>query len=104
MKEDSFVKKKIVSTLALLPAALALTISPAAGAHDHDSHAPSAQVRQRAETRTRRPAKRRRNVQKQQAMYTCPMHHEVRSKTPGECPTCKMELELEETPARAKSE
>ena len=102
--------KKIVLPLALLVAALALTISPAAGAHDHDAHAANGQERHHAGTRVRRrPAKRRQNAQKQnvpkqQAVYTCPMHHEVRSKTPGECPTCKMELELEETPARAKSE
>jgi hypothetical protein len=97
------VNKKIVLPLALLLAALALTTAPAAGAHD--SHAPNGQEQHRSETPARRrPAKRRQKAQKQQAMYTCPMHHEVRSKTPGECPTCKMELELEETPARAKSE
>ena len=90
-------KKKIVLPLALLLAALALTTSPAAGAHD--SHV-NGQEQHRSET----PAKRRQNPQQQQAMYTCPMHHDVRSKTPGECPTCKMELELEETPAKAKSE
>lgn len=108
MKEDSSVKKKIVLPLALLLVTLALTISPAAGAHASrvlDGHAAH-----RAESRARRrPAKRRQNAQKQnaqkqQAMYTCPMHHEVRSKTPGECPKCKMELELEETPAKAQSE
>jgi Heavy metal binding domain len=96
------VNKKIVLPLALLLATLALTTSPAAGAHD--SHV-NGQEQHRSETPARRrPAKRRQKAQKQQAMYTCPMHHEVRSKTPGECPTCKMELELEETPARAKSE
>jgi hypothetical protein len=93
------VKKKIVLPLALLLTALALTTSPEAGAH-----APNGHERQRSETRARRPAKRRQNAQKQQAMYTCPMHHDVRSKTPGECPKCKMELELEETPAKAGSE
>jgi hypothetical protein len=99
------VHKKIVLSLALLLAALAPTISPAAGAHDHAAHAPNGQERRRAVPRARRrPAKRRQTAQKQQAMYTCPMHHEVRSKTPGECPKCKMELELEETPAKAKSE
>jgi rubrerythrin len=108
MKEDSSVNKKNALPLALLLTALALTTSPAADAHNHDSHVSNGQERHRAETRARRrPAKRRRNAQKQQAqqaMYTCPMHHEVRSKTPGECPKCKMELALEETPARAKSE
>lgn len=95
--------KKNVLPLALLLAALALSISPAAGART--PREPNGQERHRAESRARRrPAKRRQSGEKQQAMYTCPMHHEVRSKTPGECPKCKMELELEETPAKAKSE
>src|SRR5215210_6835579 len=99
MKEDSSVNMKIVLPLALSLTALALTISPAAGAHT--SHGPDGPEQHRAENRARRrPAKRGPNTQKQQAMYTCPMHHEVRSKTPGECPKCKMELELEETSAR----
>ena len=103
MKGDSSVNRKNLLTLALSLAALALTISPAAGARA--SREPDGQERPRAETRARRrPAKRRKSAQKQEAMYTCPMHHEVRSKTPGECPKCKMELELEETPAKAKSE
>jgi hypothetical protein len=96
------VNKKTVLPLALLLATLAPTTSPAAGAHEHNSNG---QERQRSETRARRrPAKRRPSAQKQQAMYTCPMHDEVRSKTPGECPKCKMELELKETPAKAESE
>lgn len=27
------------------------------------------------------------------AVYTCPMHPEVQEPEPGECPTCKMNLE-----------
>lgn len=102
--------KKIVLPLALLLATLALTPPPAAAAHDHNSHASNGQARHNAKRRARRrPAKRSQKKQQQQpqgqqAMYTCPMHHEVRSKTPGECPKCKMELELEETTAKAKSE
>jgi hypothetical protein len=34
--------------------------------------------------------------QKQEAIYTCPMHPEVRSKTPGKCPKCGMTLVPEE--------
>lgn len=102
MKEDSFVHKKVMLPLALLLMTLVLTTAPAADAHDHASHATSGHESRRAETRARRsPAQRRRKAQKQQAMYTCPMHHEVRSKTPGDCPKCKMELELEETPAKS---
>lgn len=29
----------------------------------------------------------------QTAEYTCPMHPEIKSDKPGECPTCGMELE-----------
>lgn len=104
MNEEPSVHKKIVLPLALLLATLALTVAPAAGAHDHAAHASNGSASQRVQTRARRrPAKRHRKAQKQQAMYTCPMHHEVRSKTPGDCPKCKMELELEETPAKTAS-
>ena len=103
MKEASSVNKKIVLSLALLPLTLALTISPVAGAHA--AHGTDGHAEHRVEKRARRrPVKRRQQTEKQQAMYTCPMHHEVRSKAPGECPKCKMELELEETAAKAKSE
>lgn len=102
-KEDSPVKKKDVLPLALSLAALALTILPAADAHT--SHTPNVQGRQRAETRAqrRRPAKRSKSEQTQEVTYSCPMHDDVHSKTPGECPKCGMELELEK-PAKAKSE
>ena len=96
-------KKKLVLPLALLLTAFGLTVSPAPGAHA--SHTPDGHGPHRSENRPRRrPAKGRQKEQKQQAMYTCPMHHEVRSKTSGDCPKCKMELELEETTAKAKSE
>lgn len=113
MKEDSSVHKKIVLPLALLLATLAPTNVPAAGAHDHGPHASGGQARRRAKPKPRtrrRPAKRSQNMrqrqqrQQQQAMYTCPMHLEVRSKAPGVCPKCKMELELVEPTGKAKSE
>ncbi len=31
-------------------------------------------------------------MQKQEAIYTCPMHPEVVQKEPGKCPKCGMEL------------
>lgn len=104
MKEESFVHKKIVLPLALLLATFALTIAPAAGAHDHDAHASNGQTHRRAKPQPRARRRAAKRSQQQQAMYTCPMHHEVRSKTSGDCPKCKMELELEETTAKAKSE
>lgn len=94
--------KKIILPLALSLAALALTISPAVGAHT--SRVPNGQGRQRAETRSRRrPAKQRKSAQSQEATYTCPMHPDVHLKSPGECPKCGMELDLEK-PVKAKSE
>lgn len=33
-------------------------------------------------------------------VYTCPMHPEIRSSKPGECPTCAMKLE----PVKPKKE
>jgi hypothetical protein len=43
----------------------------------------------------RRPAKRRRNARPTEVTYTCPMHHDVHEKSPGECPKCGMDLEAE---------
>ena len=94
--------KKNLLPLALSLAALALTISPAAGAHT--SRMPGGQEQQRAQTRARRrPAKQRKSAQTQEVTYTCPMHPDVHSKSPGECPKCGMELDLEK-PGKAKSE
>ena len=95
-------KKKIGLPLTLSLAALAVTIAPAAGARA--ARVPEGQGRQQAEAGTRRrPVKRRKSVQVQESTYTCPMHNDVHSKSPGECPKCKMELELEQ-PGKAKSE
>jgi hypothetical protein len=96
------VNKKIVLPLALSLAALAVTISPTVGART--SRVPDEQGRHQAEAGARRrPVKRRKSVQAQESTYTCPMHSDVHSKSPGECPKCKMELELEQ-PNKAKSE
>jgi len=32
------------------------------------------------------------NPEKSTQKYTCPMHPEVRSETPGKCPKCSMDL------------
>ena len=97
--------RKLVLTFALSLAALAFTISPAVGANK--SRVPDGQERQRAETRSRRrSAKQRKSVQKQEqeVSYTCPMHPDVHQKSPGECPKCGMELDLEKPAGKAKSE
>lgn len=89
--------KKIVLSLVLSVVALALAVSPAAVART-----PNGQERPLAETRARRPAKRSKSAQAQVVTYTCPMHHDVHLKSPGECPICGMELDAE-TPGKAKS-
>ncbi len=38
------------------------------------------------------------------AIYTCPMHPEVRQQGPGSCPQCGMSLEPLGVPAAAKTE
>ena len=102
MKEDLPVNRKLVLTFALSLSALAVSISPAAGAHA--SRVPNGQERQRAEARSRRrPAKQRKDEKKQEASYTCPMHPDVHQKSPGECPVCGMELDLEKPAAAAKA-
>jgi rubrerythrin len=103
MNEDSSMNKKNVLSLILSLVALALAVSPAA-AVAHTSRIPNGQERQRAETRApRRPAKRSKSAQAQVLTYTCPMHHDVHLKSPGDCPVCGMELEAEK-PGKAKSE
>jgi hypothetical protein len=93
---------KNVLPLALSLAALGLSISTEAGAHT--PHATNGHERHQAEARARRrPAKRRKSAQTREATYTCPMHPDLRQKSPGECPKCGMELDLEK-PAKAKSE
>lgn len=44
-------------------------------------------------TRAERPSRR----------YVCPMHAEITSSAPGECPICRMELELEAAPGAGPS-
>jgi len=37
-------------------------------------------------------------------VYTCPMHADVKSETPGDCSKCKMKLVAKEMPVKSKSE
>ena len=95
-------KKNFALPLAFSLAALTLTISPAPAVRA--SRAPEGRERPQAESGARtRPAKRRKSTQAQEATYTCPMHKDIHTKSPGECPKCGMELELEK-PGKAKSE
>lgn len=56
------------------------------GAHKHHAHQNHAHHKQQAQTE---PAN-------TEAIYTCPMHPEIRQKGPGNCPICGMALEPEE--------
>ncbi|MBT8061541.1 MAG: copper-transporting ATPase, partial [Gammaproteobacteria bacterium] len=40
----------------------------------------------------------------EKAIYTCPMHPNVRQEGPGDCPECGMALEPESVPAATKTE
>ena len=92
-------KKIFLLPLAFSLAALTLTISTASSVRASEGRG-----RTHAESDARRrPAKRRKSTQAQEVTYTCPMHKDVHTKSPGECPKCGMELELEQ-PAKAKSE
>jgi Heavy metal binding domain len=99
MNEDLSVNKKILVSLALSLMVLVSAISPAAAAPSQRT--PNRQERRQAASR--RPAKRRKSAQAQEITYTCPMHHDVHLKSPGECPKCGMELDAEK-PGKAKSE
>ncbi|MFL6334488.1 MAG: heavy metal-binding domain-containing protein [Pyrinomonadaceae bacterium] len=93
-------KKNLALPLAFSLAALTLTISPSSSVRASHAHKERTQAESGAR---RRPAKRRKSTPQQEATYTCPMHKDVHTKSPGECPKCKMELELEK-PGKAKSE
>lgn len=80
-------RKIRILSLALVSAFL--TSSNAAAAPS--LHAPKGEVKRAAAKR--RPAKRRRSAPPTEVTYTCPMHHDVRMKSPGECPKCGMDLE-----------
>lgn len=81
-----------VNILSLALVLSSLMISPAEAAAS-SPHAPKAGVKRAAAKR--RPAKRRRNARPVEVTYTCPMHHDVHEKSPGECPKCGMDLEAE---------
>jgi len=82
-------RKIYILSLALV---LAFLMSSAAAAAS-SPHATKSKVKRTATKR--RPAKRRRNARTTEVTYTCPMHHDVHAKSPGECPKCGMDLEAE---------
>lgn len=77
-----FLSALVLASLTVLSAAAVPTRPTPRGKEANDA-APS------------RPAKRRRKARTNVVTYTCPMHHDVHEKAPGDCPKCGMELEAE---------
>jgi hypothetical protein len=84
-------KRMHILSLALVLASL--TTSPTAASVASARHTPKDKEKRSAVRR--RPAQRRGNTQPVEVTYTCPMHHDVHLKSPGECPKCGMDLEVE---------
>ena len=82
-------RKIYILSLALVLAFLMSSSAAAASSR----HAPKGRVKRTAAKR--RPAKRRQSARPTEVTYTCPMHHDVHEKSPGECPKCGMDLEAE---------
>lgn len=83
-------RKNIFLSFAFLLLSLSFTISPALASARHTTK--GGEKRYAAKRRT---VKRRAKAQPQLVTYTCPMHHDVHLKSPGDCPKCGMELEAE---------
>jgi hypothetical protein len=66
---------------------LAIVAPPSAAAFDER---PQEEHRHAADRRHRTPRKKARR--RQAVSYVCPMHPDMRSKSPGTCPKCLMEL------------
>lgn len=76
-----------------LSLALVLAFLMSSSAAASTPHAPKGRLKRTAAKR--RPAKRRQSARPTEVTYTCPMHHDVHMKSPGECPKCGMDLEAE---------
>lgn len=72
----------VLASLTILPAATA-NARPAPKGKEGSASAPRRSTKRRGKARTR------------VVTYTCPMHHDVHLKQPGDCPKCGMELEAE---------
>jgi hypothetical protein len=79
-----------ILTLALFLASLMILSAAAVASPRH-----ATTDKEKRSAARRRPAQRRRNVRPVEVTYTCPMHHDVHLKSPGECPQCGMDLEAE---------
>jgi hypothetical protein len=67
--------------------------SPSAFAiHDHNQRQEHRQVVSRRNRAAVKRVKARRQVPRREISYVCPMHSDIRSKSPGTCPKCLMKL------------
>jgi hypothetical protein len=76
----------VIASCIVLILTLAFVELPSASATEHDGQ----QGHHRAHSRHR--AARKKAVRRRAAGYTCPMHPDIRSNSPGTCPKCLMEL------------
>lgn len=83
-------RKMNILSLALV---LASFMTSPAAAVASSRNTPGSKLKRSAASR--RQAKRRENTRSAEVTYTCPMHHDVHLKSPGECPKCGMDLEAE---------
>ena len=89
----------LLFSLLLAPPAATQTASLEHAAHGHGDAAEGRKASARRPSQ--RASRARRKAPARAAVaYSCPMHEEVRSKRPGECPKCGMALERKEPEGR----
>ncbi|HZI48425.1 MAG TPA: heavy metal-binding domain-containing protein [Pyrinomonadaceae bacterium] len=80
---------------------LAFAESPSAFAiHDHYQRQEHGQVVSRRNRAAVKRVKARRQVRQREISYVCPMHSDIRSKSPSTCPKCMMKLVAEKPDAK----
>lgn len=82
-------RKIYLLSLALVLASLMSSSAASASA----PHTPKGKAKRTAAKP--RTAKRRQSARPTEVTYSCPMHHDVHEKAPGECPKCGMDLQAE---------
>lgn len=93
--------KKIYVTFASVVAVIsALAFGGMARAAAHSEYRQQRDQHTAAEHVRRRAVKARKRVRRRAVVYVCPMHHDMQSKSRGECPKCGMELIVERRRAK----
>lgn len=101
-EEGFFMSRKILIALISAVALAAMAFAEPVGAathegHHHHSQQPDAKRARRRTVRkrvraARHRAKARRKTGQAAAVYSCPMHPDIREKASGTCPKCLMDL------------